>query len=74
MVLKQADFKAIDWFCKANNLKAALSVPPSQMNFTDKETGLEKTCHLNFITLQFKQQKREEQQRVKREKAYGAVK
>lgn len=66
--LTQAELQAIAWFCGRNNLKPALSVPPFQMNFTDKKTGLDKTCHLDFITLQFKEHKKEEQKRRKREK------
>lgn len=70
--LTQAELQAIAWFCDRNNLKPALSVLPFQMNFTDRATGLDKTCHLDYITLQFKEHAKEETRRRKREKTNEA--
>lgn len=65
--LTKGNTQAIAWFCDKNSLKPALSVPPFQMNFTDKTTGLDKTCHLDLITLQYGEHKKEEAKRRKRE-------
>lgn len=66
--MKQSDFKAINWFCNEYNLKPQLSIPPSQIHFTNRRTLKEETYHLDRITLEYKAFKKEESKRKAREK------
>lgn len=68
MKLTAVEQKAIQRFCDENNCKPALSIFPSQVNFTDKDTGAKITKTLMFLVDQHKSSLKEEAVMAKDEK------
>lgn len=68
MKLTAVEQKAIQRFCDENNCKPALSVFPSQVNFTNKDTGEKITKTLMWLVDRHKESLKEESIMAKDEK------
>lgn len=69
MGLNAAQLKAIKWYCDQHNLKPALSVPPTQMIFTDKKTMRETDpVHLDAVIAEYRAWNEEDKKRRAKER------
>lgn len=68
MKLTAAEQKSIQRFCDENNCKPALSVFPSKVNFTNKETGNKITKTLMDLVNHHRASVKEESEMAKNEK------
>ena len=69
MAFNVMELRAINFFCKENNLRPSLSAGRSKLYFTHKATGLEKTASLAFVIDSYKaEQKREARERARQKR------